>query len=288
VFRGQFAPEPVQPKRFDQARPFVTLAIALAAWLVVPVVLKTFLRASFFEFQAPLTVTASYARDLQEYWSLRLHSNDDLIAAGRDIARLYSSYDNALQENATLHGEISRLEELLRLPSLTAYRSEHARVARRDFNGWWQQLIIRKGENFGITVGAPVIFTGGVVGRVSEVHAYTAVVELISSPTLRLAAMIEGDSDSRPISFQGAGSPTFAPPRGVIEYVPLGISASPGDPKTLVTSGLGGRFPAGLVLGQVMRVETSTDGLFQTGEVQLDPRLSSLNEVTVLVPLNPE
>ena len=116
----------MQPKRFDQARPFVTLALVVAAWLVVPVVLKTFLRASFFEFQAPLTVTASYARDLQEYWSLRLHSNGELIEAGRDVARLYSSYDNALQENASLHGEISRLEEVLRLPSFAAYRSEAA------------------------------------------------------------------------------------------------------------------------------------------------------------------
>ncbi|MSU69445.1 MAG: rod shape-determining protein MreC [Opitutaceae bacterium] len=255
---------------------------------MIPVVLKTFLRASFFKFQAPLTVSASYARDLQEYWSLRLHSNDELIAAGRDIARLYSSYDSALQENASLHGEISRLEELLRLPSLTAFRSEHARVAQRDFSGWWQRLVIRKGKNFGIPAGAPVIFTGGVVGRIAEVHPYTAVVELVSSPTLRLAAMIDGDSNNRPISFQGGVSPSFAPPRGVIEYVPLGIYASTTVPKTLVTSGLGGVFPAGLVIGQITRVEPSTDGLFQTGDVHLDPRLTSLNEVTVLVPLNPE
>jgi rod shape-determining protein MreC len=278
----------VQPKRFDQARPFVTLLIVVAAWLVVPVVLKTFLRASFFEFQAPLTVTASYARDLQEYWSLRLHSNEELIEAGRDVARLYSSYDNALQENSSLRGEISRLEELLRLPAFAAYRAEPARVARRDFSGWWQQLVIRKGANFGITIGSPVIFSGGVVGRIAEVHAYTSVVELISNPTLRLAAVIDGDSDSRPISYQGAGSRAFSPPRGVIEYVPLGIYASPTATKTLVTSGLGGVFPAGLTIGQVTKVEPSTDGLFQTGEVQLDPRLSGLNEVTVLVPLNPE
>ena len=47
-------------------------------------------------------------------------------------------------------------------------------------------------------------------------------------------------------------------------------------------------FPPGLNLGTVTKVEPSADGLFKTGEVQLDPRLSSLTEVTVLVPLNPE
>ena len=48
----------------------------------------------------------------------------------------------------------------------------------------------------------------------------------------------------------------------------------------------GGVFPGGLTLGMVTKVEPSTDGLFKNGEVQLDPNLSSLTEVTVLVPLD--
>ena len=47
-------------------------------------------------------------------------------------------------------------------------------------------------------------------------------------------------------------------------------------------------FPPGLTIGYITRLETSTDGLFKSGEVALDPRLSELTEVTVLVPLNPE
>jgi rod shape-determining protein MreC len=70
--------------------------------------------------------------------------------------------------------------------------------------------------------------------------------------------------------------------------VPLDIFAAPSSPKKLVTSGLGGVFPAGLIIGQMVRLEPSTDGLFKSGEVQLDPRLSELAEVTVLVPLAPE
>jgi len=276
----------VPPRRFDQARPFFTLGVVIVVWLLLPVAFKTFTRASFFELTAPIGVAASRARDLQEYWSLRLHSNNDLIEAGRDLARLNASYALSVQQNATLQSEVARLEELLRLPSFANYRSEHARVTRRDFSAWWQRLVVRKGKNFGITVGAPVVFTGGVVGRVTEVHAYTSVVELISSPNIRLAAVVEGDN--RPISFQGGINPTFGPPRGAIEFVPLDIFASTATPKRLVTSGLGGVFPPGLTLGTVTKVEPSTDGLFKTGEVQLDPTLSTLTEVTILVPLNPE
>mgnify|MGYP001553669017 FL=1 len=272
-------------KRFDQARPFALLGLVAAGWLVLPVAVKTFTRASFFEFTAPVAAVASHARDLQEYWSLRMHSRRDLIEAGRDLARLNASYSLSVQQNSELQAQVARLEELLKLPSFPDYRSEAARVARRDFSGWWQRLVIRKGRNFGIPVGAPVVFSGGVVGRVSEVYAYTAVVELISSPGVRLAAVIEGDT--RPMSFQGGINPTFGPARGVIEFVPLDVFATPDAPKRLVTSGLGGVFPPGLSLGSVVKVEPSTDGLFKTGEVQLNANLANLTEVTVLVPLSP-
>jgi rod shape-determining protein MreC len=276
----------VSPQRFDQGRPFVTLGFVVAAWLILPIGIKTFTRATFFELTAPVAVAASYARDLQEYWSLRLHSNSELIEAGRDLARLNASYSLSVQRNSELQSQVERLESLLKLPAFAEYRSEHARVARRDFSAWWQRLIIRKGSNYGITVGAPVVFTGGVIGRVAEVRAYTSVVELISSPTVRIAAFIEGDE--RPISYQGGINPAFGPAKGTIEFVPLDIFANPTNPKRLVTSGLGGVFPPGLTLGTVTKVEPSTDGLFKTGEVELSPSLSTLTEVTVLVPLNPE
>ncbi len=272
--------------RLDQARPFLTLGIVIVAWLLLPVVVKTFTRASFFELTAPVALTASHARDLQEYWSLRLHSNDELIEAGRDLARLNASYSLSVQQNSELQAQVLRLESLLKLPSHANYRAEPARVARRDFSGWWQRLTIRKGRNFGLTVGAPVVYTGGVVGRVAEVYAYTAVVDLISNPGVRIAGVVEGDD--RPMSFQGGDNPSFGQPRGVIEFVPLDIFASATTPKRLVTSGLGGVFPPGLTLGTIVKVEPSPDGLFKNGEVELDPKLSSVTEVTVLVPLNPE
>ena len=111
-------------KRFDQARPFATLGIALAVWLVVPAAVKGFLRASFFEFQAPLEFAASHVRDLQSFWGLRLHSEEELIEAGRDLARLTATYEYSVQQNASLQAEIARLEELLKMPDYANYRPE--------------------------------------------------------------------------------------------------------------------------------------------------------------------
>jgi rod shape-determining protein MreC len=188
-----------------------------------------------------------------------------------------------VQQNAELQGTITRLESLLKLPAFTAYRYEHARVARRDFSGWWQRIVIRKGKNYGIPLDAPVVFTGGVVGKIVEVHATTAVVELISSPGLRLAGVVEGDT--RPIAFQGGVNRTLAPPEGVVESMPLDIIVTPSTPRRLVTGGFGGVFPPGLTLGLITRTERGSDGMFQSGEVKLDDRLGALTEVTVLVPV---
>lgn len=273
-------------RRFAINRPFATLGFVVVAWLLVPVGIKSFTRANFFELTAPITVAADYARGLQEYWTLRLHSNHELIVAGRDLARINSSYEFAVQQNAELQSGMARLEALLRLPSYNNYRLEHARVARRDFSGWWQRIVLRKGKNFGLTVGAPVVFSGGVVGHITEVYATTSVVELITSQNLRLAGVVEGDDHI--LSYQGGVNPTLGPPKGIVETVPLDLFASAQSMKRLVTSGFGGVFPPGLTIGNIVKVEPSTDGLFKTGEVKLDERLGSLTEVTVLVSVNPE
>jgi rod shape-determining protein MreC len=276
----------VLPKRFDQVSPFVTLGIILLTWLLLPFVFKTFTRATFFEIQAPLTVADSYAHDLQDFWSNRLRSKDELLQAGRDLAGLVAKYHFSVQQNQQLEADILRLENLLNLPPLPAFRLEPARVAQRDFSGWWQRFTIRKGKNFGLTVGAPVVFSGGVVGRITEVHRYTAVVDLVTSPTFRLAASLAGDN--RPISYQGGLNDSFKAPRGTVEFVPLEFTAARNAPRRLVTSGLGGIFPAGLSIGEILNLELSADGLFKAGDVQLDERIGTLTEVTVLVPLNPE
>jgi rod shape-determining protein MreC len=276
----------VLPRRYEQARPFFTLGVILLAWIFLPLAAKVFTRATFFEIQAPLTVADSFVRDLQNFWSNRAHSKDELLRAGRELAGLIARYEYANQQNSHLAGEILRLENLLKIPSLPEFRFEPARVARRDFSGWWHRIVVRKGSNYGITVGAPVVFAGGVVGRVTEVHRYTSVVDLISSPTLRLAAAVDGDP--RPISYQGGLNRSFTVPHGIVDFVPLDIYATPSATKRLVTSGLGGVFPAGLTIGEITELQPSADGLFKSGEVRLDRRLGELTEVTVLIPLNPE
>ncbi len=276
----------MRPQRFDQAKPFLTLALVALAWLFVPAVAKRFLRASFYEIQAPVEVTADRVRALQEFWVLKTHTNNELIAAGRETAAALARYELWAQQQEQLAAENARLNSLLSVPPLPGWRYEHARVLQRDFTAWWQQIVIFKGRNYQIPVGAPVVFAGGVVGRVREVGAYTSVVELISSPGVRLAAFVVGDT--RPMVYQGGENPAFGSARGQAENVPVDVVATPAAPCRLITSGLGGVYPPGLPVGELVSAELGADGLFKTGEVRLNPLLARLQEVSVLVRLAPE
>jgi rod shape-determining protein MreC len=271
--------------RLDKFKPIVALGLFLAAWWILPAVAKSFVRVSFTEFQAPAWVAASYLDDLEGFWARRSHSKIELIEAGQELARQKAFYQLLDQRNKTLETEVTRLESILKLPSRREFRYEIARVIRRDLSAWWQQIIIRKGEDYGITEGAAVIFSGGVVGRVVEVNAFTSRVELVTSPNFRMAASFE--SDGRPVVFQGVPQSGFGTPAGEVRDAPQDLIANTQHPLRLVSTRLGGTFPPGLMIGNVTWLEPGSSGIFQAGEVLLDARLLSLNEVSVLIPLNP-
>ena len=76
--------------RLDRIKPLVALGAFLFAWWIIPTTLKSFLEASFSEFQAPAWVATSYLDDLENFWARRSHSKVELIEAGRDCL-LYTS-----------------------------------------------------------------------------------------------------------------------------------------------------------------------------------------------------
>lgn len=273
-------------KRIEQLKPLTLLLGFLALWWLIPTGFKSFVDSSFYEFQAPFYATASHSQDLQEYWGLKNHSKNELIEAGRDIARQRAFYSLNVQQLNALNQEIERLEKLLDLPSVPEYRYEVARVAKRDLSAWWQQIIIRKGKNYDIPIGAAVVYGGGVVGRIREVKAYQSIVELVSSPGFRMAANIEGEL--HPVTYQGLLNPPFSPPQGQVLNIPPEIRIDSTQSKKLVSSRLGGIFPEGLTVGTIINLEPGPDGFFQKGQVELDFELNALREVAIIIPIKAE
>jgi rod shape-determining protein MreC len=264
-----------------QTKALLWVVLVLVLWWLLPGVVQRWAAPAFAEFQAPAWRVGSHLSDLRSYWSLQTRGKDDLISAGVEMSRLNAAYALRNQQLDSLEEEVEHLQAFFGLPSLPSYRYEVARVMRRDINAWWQHLQIRKGHRHGVRVGQAVVYDGGVVGRVSEVQAWTATVELIGSARFRAAAHVEGDL--RPVEFRGRGQAGLRPGIGHVFTVPADVEVSIDRPLRLVSSRLGGVFPDGLTLGYIHRLEPTPDGLFQRGTVQLDPRLMQLREVAVMV-----
>lgn len=252
--------------------------------LFAPASIRSFVSSGFDEFRAPMDSIPSHLADLQKYWSLHSNSKRDLIEAGRDLARLNAAYELKLLENESLRRRLDGLERIMNIPSDQKFRYEVARVARRDVNAWWQRMVIRKGSVHGIREGCAVVCASGVVGRIASAGTHTSVVELVSSRRFRMAARFAGDD--RPVIYYGRGGASMHSAEGEVFDVPADVEPTLKNPATLVTSSLAGTFPDGIEIGRVRSLSLGADGIFKSGKVELSPRLDSLAEVAVLVPVS--
>ena len=266
-------------------RPFIFGIFSIAACWFAPSCVKRLAYETFYEFEAPSLVLASHVKDLSRYWEMRSRGKHELIESGRDAARIAGTLRFETQQLGELRDENRRLESLLALPSRPEMRTVVARVAQRNLGLWWQQIVIRRGRVDGIRAGCPVVNAQGVVGRVREVHTYTSVVELVSSRSFRISAYIEGSN--YPVTFCGAGGSPFGKSFGVLQDIPSDFPANLPDGVPVVTTGVGGVFPAGFRIGTFDgKMRLSDDGLFYLANVNLRADLAAIEEVAVLVPVS--
>jgi len=180
------------------------------------------------------------------------------------------------EENNRLQEAILAEERLKKLYPLQAQHSSPAIIARvfaRDPSSWFKTLLIDKGEKGGISKDMAVIVSEGVVGRVIEVSAHTAKVLLVSDPNSAVDVIIQR-SRAQGI-MEGKVEEV-----GILKYVQKSDDIQMGD--KVITSGLGGIFPKGLIIGTVTKVERKRPGVFQYIEVTPTVNFSRLEEVLVL------
>ena len=212
-----------------------------------------------------------------------------IVVGVRRIRDRYRSLNNMRLENQSLKGRIvemearmeglleseainHRLQKLLDLKTRVPGRSVSAAVIGNSASTWFQSLTINKGENDGIRKGMAVISSVGIVGQVVVVARRIAKVLLITdrssgvdviSRRSRARGIVSGSLDNGP----------------VMQYVKRNEDLREGD--RLITSGLDGIFPKGLLVGTVGKVSKESNGHFQHVEVALAVDPSRIEEVLV-------
>ena len=166
-----------------------------------------------------------------------------------------------------------RLRELMEFRSRLPPGSITASVIGNSASTWFHSFILDKGKADGVEKGMAVVSPLGVVGQVVSVTSKNAKVLLITDPHSGVDAMAQR-SRARGIV---AGSLENGP---IMKYVKRSEDIQEGD--RLITSGLDGIFPKGLLVGSASTVRKKSFGLFQYVEVALAVDPSRTEEVMVV------
>ena len=168
-----------------------------------------------------------------------------------------------------------RLQKLLNLKDGLSNRVVAARVVDRSRASLFKTILIDKGTADGMRVGFPVLSEQGVVGRIIETAWHASQVLLLVDGNSNIDGLIQR-SRAQGI-LQGAGSAGCN-----LKYISRVEEVLPGD--VVLSSGLAGVFPKGLLLGVVTKVSRKGAGLFQKIDVAPAFDFGKLEEVLALIP----
>ena len=183
-----------------------------------------------------------------------------------------------LQKFESLEAENMRLRALLDSSFKVGDRVLIAELMAVEQDPFRQVVLINKGKNSGLYAGQPVLDANAVVGQVTHVNPLTASVLLITDATHAL-----------PVQVNRNGLRTIALGTGLINQLELPHLPNNADIKVgdlLVTSGLGGRFPPGYPVAQVVEVKREPGRPFASVIAETAAHLDRIREVLLVWTLN--
>ena len=182
--------------------------------------------------------------------------------------------------NESLEKEIQELKEALELnKTLTEYTPINATILSRNKSYWYNTITIDKGKKDGITEDMAVITSKGLIGKISSVSLTASEVKLITSDDINFKVSIvinTNDVDNFAI-LNGYDSKTnLIKATGIDKTTNINI----GD--KVLTSGLGKKFPAGIYIGTVEKIESDKYNLSKTVHIKTYQNFNDIHYVTVL------
>jgi len=214
-----------------------------------------------------------------------------VVKTGQGIFYKYIFLVNLEKENRMLRQKIVELQEenlrakevklaLDRLKQLLQFRQTSspsmigAEVIGQDPSSWFKSVTIDKGERDGLKKGMAVILPAGVIGQVLRTAPHYATVLLITDYNSAVDSIVQRTRAKAIVEGKGEN-------RCQLKYLLRTEEVAVGD--AVVTSGLAGNFPKGLMVGEIKKVDKKGHGVFQVAELIPSVDLAKLEEVFVIM-----
>ncbi|MEJ1382306.1 MAG: rod shape-determining protein MreC [Candidatus Sedimenticola sp. (ex Thyasira tokunagai)] len=228
---------------------------------------------------SPLLYVVNLPRTVGEWANETLTTRESLQRSNETLRRENLLLKAEQQKMAALESENTRLRNLLDSSFRIGERVLIAELMAIELDPYRQQVMINKGTNSGVFQGQPVLDAGGVMGQVVHVHRSSSSV-----------LMITDISHALPVQINRNGLRTIAMGTGRINSLdlpnlPNNADIHEGD--LLVTSGLGGRFPAGYPVARITTVVHKPGEPFADVEAQPVAHLDRTREALLVWTLEP-
>lgn len=204
-------------------------------------------------------------------------SLEDLTADGQTMNQLQESNATLSQMAVELEEyrqEANRLESLIGLHDAYGFTSVAARVTGYSSDSYNRIITIDVGSASGVTEGLPVMGTTGVVGQVISVSTYSSQVRLLNDAQSGVAVMLQSSRSEGILSGSVEGVL-------YLEGVDEGVEVTEGE--AVITSGLGGGYFRGLVIGTVSKVEQRQGDATRTIVITPNASFDNISEVLVVL-----
>lgn len=188
--------------------------------------------------------------------------------------------DSINTQNIELKRQLKMLQGELNIEySLTDYEYLNATITSRNIGFWYNTITIDKGSYNGVREDMIVINSKGLIGRVVSTTNFTSSVKLITTnDTNNKLSVLVTNSD---YSLYGLLY-NYNIEEGVLEVEGISNTEIVNINDLVYTSGMGGIFPSGILIGTVSAIDTDAYGLSKIIKVKPAVDFSSLNYVTVL------
>jgi rod shape-determining protein MreC len=195
----------------------------------------------------PIDVTVGQARRAMGIFA----ENHRLVARLADVNTRLA----LLEESAA---ELARLHALLGFKEQSAYDLVPARVVARDPGHVFRSVVVDGGANRSFVKYLPLVNGEGLIGRVVQVMPQLSLVQLLRDPGARASVMTR----------RGRVVGILQSDNGMDLFVRYRADDTVYDADTVVTSGLGGTYPKGLLVGSVTGTQDDDDPLFRRARVR--------------------
>jgi rod shape-determining protein MreC len=286
---GAFArTESVSGERMLRRPHYIALSIVLLLVLVIlslPNQTATQLKLALGGLFLPLFGLASSYQNLTEHAGNVLVPRKALLGQIEQLQRENQQLRFQAMQSTQLGDENNSLRQALGWRQQNPWKTNLilARVVLREPANWWRTISIDLGQRDGIRTNMPVLTSDGLVGKISQVGHASSQVVMIGDPYCRVSAFVEQSRDKGFDGIVTSSSSSILDPSIVdLTFIESQSLVQPG--LRVITSGLGGVFPKGILVGQVIDSSSVGSGLYIEARIKLAADFRHLEKVWVMLP----